>query len=93
MPTVAATVVWDQPDATPRSLVMERVDAESNTLIATAGGYIYIETSKPVDVKLFTILGQLIERRQVDAGLHRIHIGSRGIYLVKVGAVTRRVVI
>jgi len=72
---------------------MERVDNESVTSIATAGGYIYVETARPVEVKLFTILGQLIGRRQLEPGIHRIRIASRGIYLIKIGSTTRRIVI
>lgn len=89
----AESATWEQTDAVPRTVAMERLDTETNTAIATAGEYIYIETARPIEIKLFTILGQLIGRRQLEPGIHRIRIASRGIYLIKVGSVTRRVVI
>ena len=89
----ADSVTWEQTDSAPRTVVMERVDNESVTAIATAGEYIYVETARPVEVKLFTILGQLIGRRQLEPGTHRILIASRGIYLIKIGSTTRRIVI
>lgn len=89
----AEAITWEQTDSAPRNIVMERLDPDTNTAIATAGEYIYIETSRPVEIKLFTILGQLIGHRHLEPGLHRLRIASRGIYLIKVGSLTRRIVI
>lgn len=44
-------------------------------------------------VKVFTILGQLVAEKQLEAGTWRLPISARGIYILKVGSSTRRVTI
>lgn len=89
----AESVTWEQTDEAPRTAVMDRIDPEAGIAIATVGDHIYVEVARPVEVKLFTILGQLIGRRRLEPGTHRIRIASRGIYLIKAGSATRRIVI
>ena len=55
--------------------------------------YIYLWSDKPVTVKLFSILGQLISQETVKPGLHRIRLASRGIYILRAGTTTRRITI
>lgn len=56
-------------------------------------GYVYIGSSRPVTVKVFTILGQLISQESLSAGTHRLRMTTRGVYILKVGTSTRRVTI
>lgn len=69
------------------------VDIDSNISIAVIDDYIYIHSDKPITVKLFSILGQLISQETVKAGTHRIHLKSRGIYILRAGTATRRITI
>ncbi len=61
--------------------------------ISVREGYVYVTTSKPVTVKIFSILGQLIAQKNLPVGTSRTKISARGIYILKVGTVTRRVTI
>lgn len=61
--------------------------------MAVKEGYIYIGTSRPVTVKVFTILGQLISQESLSPGTHRLRMSTRGVYILKIGTSTRRVTI
>ncbi len=61
--------------------------------ISVKDGYVYITTSKPVTVKIFSILGQLISQKKLQPGTTRTHITARGIYILKAGSITRRITI
>ena len=56
-------------------------------------GYIYISSSRPVVVKVFSILGQLISQETLQSGTHRLRMTTRGVYILKAGTSTRRVTI
>jgi hypothetical protein len=56
-------------------------------------GALYIYTPKRVNVKVFTILGQPISSETLDAGIWRLNINKRGIYILKTGSQTKRVTI
>lgn len=68
----------------------ERVDSDSPD-VWVRDGYIYIAAQRPVTVKIFSILGQLISQESVPAGTYRFHLASRGIYILKAGTLTRRI--
>ncbi len=65
----------------------DRVDVEIRD------GYIYVATSRPVSVKVLSILGQLISQQNIPAGTSRLRISARGIYILKIGSITKRVTI
>lgn len=75
--------------------VSPRVDSDDADRIDTAvrDGYIFITTSRPVTVRLYTILGQLVNQQNIGAGTSRFRVGSRGVYILKVGSVTRRITV
>ena len=54
-------------------------------------GYIYIWSQRPVVVKLFSILGQQILQETIPAGIHRLRMTSKGIYILRAGSITRRI--
>ena len=56
-------------------------------------GSIYLSTPKPQTVKVLSIVGQLISEQQVPAGVSRLRLTARGIYILKVGEKTFRVTI
>jgi hypothetical protein len=65
----------------------ERVD------VTVRDGYIYITIQRQTQVKLFSILGQLISQKTLAGGTSRLKVPARGIYILKVGSVTRRVTV
>lgn len=83
---------WEEMEGAPAAV--ERVDASADGIdITVKDGYVYVTTDKPVTVKIFSILGQLISQKTVQPGTWRTHITARGIYILKAGSVTRRITI
>ena len=56
-------------------------------------GSIYISLNSKTEVKVFTILGQLVARQKLEPGTWRMPLSARGIYILKAGSVTRRITI
>lgn len=81
---------WEEMES--EQVVAERADGEVLD-ITVKDGYVYVTTSRPVTVKIFSILGQLISQKTIPAGTSRTRITARGIYILKVGTITKRVTI
>ena len=54
-------------------------------------GTIVVRTQRVVQVKVFTILGQLVSQATLQPGTSELRLNTRGIYLVKIGNVTQKV--
>lgn len=52
---------------------------------------IVLTVARESNVKLFTILGQLVADQRLEAGTWRLPVSARGIYILKVGSATRRI--
>lgn len=87
---VAAQKYWEEIER--EAIEAERLDGEVLE-ISVKDGYVYVTTSRPVTVKIFSILGQLISQKSIPAGTWRTHIASRGIYILKAGTQTKRITI
>lgn len=61
--------------------------------VAVRDNYIYVYAPRPVNIKLFTILGQLVSQGSLPAGTSRLRVANRGIYILKAGTLTRRITI
>lgn len=90
--SAASAVVWEE-ITSPIPAVAQTIDLDGDTDIAVHDNYIYIRADKTVTVKLFSILGQLISQETIKPGIYRIHIQSRGIYILRAGTLTRRITI
>ncbi|MDE7387327.1 MAG: T9SS type A sorting domain-containing protein [Muribaculaceae bacterium] len=90
-PCMQAQRQWEEMES--ELVVTDRQDDTDVLDISVRDGYVYITTSKPVTVKIFSILGQLIAQKNLQPGTSRTRIASRGIYILKAGAVTRRITI
>lgn len=87
--TATAQRVWEEMETT--STITDTPQDQPE--ITVRGGYVYVTTAKPVTVKIFSILGQLISQKTIPAGTSRTLITARGIYILKAGTVTRRITI
>lgn len=83
----ATTPQWEE---LPRQADVELVE-QDDIEIKAQDGYVYITTTRPVTVKIYTILGQLVSSEDIPEGTYRKKISSRGIYILKVGSMTRRI--
>ena len=89
-PLAAAAPVWEEVTS-PQTAVVQSFDMESQTEVVVKDRYIYIWSQRPVTVKLFSILGQQIHQDTVPAGIHRLKLNSKGIFILKAGSLTKRV--
>ncbi len=88
-----ATQRWERVD-TPVRVLLEGQRADDEAVeVAVSEGYVYVEVQAREEVRVFTILGQLISQESLQPGTYRFHLASRGIYILKIGTITRRVTI
>lgn len=77
---------------TPVERSIEMINMEQ-TKVGSANGCIYLTTEQRIEVKVFTILGQMILTQTLEPGTYRLPITSRGIYIVKIGSATHRIIL
>ena len=82
----APSAKWEQVEAVEATL-------DDDIHVAVRDGYVYVSLSRPMQVKLFTILGQPISQTSLPAGTSRLRVAKRGIYILKAGTATRRITI
>ena len=89
---VAAPPAWEEV-TTPSQTLVQSLRNDADTEVTVSDGYIYIRSNRPLTVRLFSILGQQIHQEAVPAGLHRLRINAKGIYILRAGQTTVRVTI
>lgn len=90
---VPAAAQWQSAD-TPKESVWVFADdpsAGEKIDVTVRDGHVYVSTNRPVAVKVFTILGQPVATRTLQAGTVRLRLPLRGIYILKAGETTRRI--
>lgn len=87
---LAGPPAWEHVSSPPHEVV-EAVAPDSSTEIVVNDGYIFVYLSKPTSVTLYSILGQPISTEKLPAGVHRLKMNTRGIYILRAGATTRRI--
>ena len=90
VPAVAAPS-WEKV-AVRQTEVTDMADSDA-VEVSVYDGSIYVSLNTKTEVKVFTILGQLVARQKLDAGTWRLPLSARGIYILKAGSVTRRITI
>lgn len=58
-----------------------------------SNGTITIVTPKRINVRVYTILGQMVSQATLQPGTSELRLGSRGIFLVRIGNLTQKVAI
>ena len=79
-------------------LKTERSDAktvvkETELEIKTASSTIIVTSNHSVQIKIFTILGRMINSENLPAGTNQISLPAHGVYIVKIGNITCKVAI
>lgn len=92
-PVTAQQMQWRESthEVQGRSLVDSRVT--DGVEIYGSNGVITIRTARRVQVRVFTILGQIVSVATLNPGTSELKVGSRGIYIVKIGNLTQKVAI
>lgn len=83
---------WEIVDA-PAGIFAEQRTEPDWVDVVVRDNVIYIASQKQVNVKVFTILGQLVSQETLPAGVHRLQMKTKGIYILKIGTLTRRLTI
>lgn len=86
---LAAAPAWEEVDS-PAVTAVERIDAEGIEL-TVRDGYVYVTVAVRTEVRIFSILGQLISRAELAPGTSRFKLPAKGIYVFKAGSSTRRI--
>ncbi|MDE6100085.1 MAG: T9SS type A sorting domain-containing protein [Paramuribaculum sp.] len=88
--SVAAVRSWESVDRIPSSTSDQIAQADEFTAVVREG-CLYLELRQRSTVRLFTILGQPVVQETLGAGVYRLRLGGRGIYLLKINSTTRRI--
>lgn len=83
---------WE-PVVTEQAADLDSASEPDRVEVEVRDGYIYVTTLRPASVKVLSILGQLISQQNIPAGTSRLRISARGIYILKIGTITKRVTI
>ena len=92
----AAPQVWEEVNAevaVRSGLAQGAAEGGDGVELVSRDGALFLVLQRPMTVEVFTILGQPVSRATLKAGVHRLRLTSRGIYILRAGSVTRRVTI
>ena len=86
-----AKVQWRETNAEVQGKSLTDPRNTDGVEIFQRNGTIIIRTQKTIQVRVFTILGQLVSQATLQPGTSELRLNSRGIYMVKVGNITQKV--
>lgn len=88
-----AKMVWKETSKQmPSQEIVDSQIADGFEVYASQGSII-IRTDKKVDVRVFTILGQLVSQATLNPGTSELKMKSRGIYIIKIDNITQKIAI
>lgn len=76
----------ERPDA---KVVVRETDVE----IRVANGLIIVTTNHAVPIKVFTILGRVVNSETLPAGRSQLALPAHGVYIVRIGDLTCKVAV
>lgn len=71
---------------------LNSVARDNEVEVKVSPGHIVVVNSQPVQIKIFTILGQVVSSETLPAGVNRLPL-SHGVYIVKVGDLTCKIAV
>lgn len=66
---------------------------EPEVEIHAAPGVIQVSVTRPVQIKIFTILGRLVSSETLPQGMMQFKVPAHGVYIVKAGDLTCKVAV
>lgn len=81
---------WEMNPKTERTETRQVVK-DTEIEIRAARGLILVTANHPVQIKIFTILGQQISSETLPAGTSQFSVNAHGVYIVKAGDLTCKV--
>lgn len=86
-----AARIWE-PVKTDDQVQQARVVKHTTEIeVRAARGIIIVTTNKPVQVKVFSILGQPVSQETLQPGTSMLHLDMHGVFIVKIGDHTCKV--
>ena len=67
---------------------VRKIGGDSELEIKATRGVIMINTNKPVNVKIFSILGSVIANDNLQPGIYQFVVPAHGVYIIKAGDLT-----
>lgn len=64
---------------------------EGDIEILTAPSMIIVNSSRPIRIQVFTILGRLVSSETLPSGISRLSVPTHGVYIIKTGELTCKV--
>ncbi len=71
---------------------LNSVARDNDVEIRVSPGHVVVVASQAVQIKVFTILGQVVSSETIPAGTSRLPL-SHGVYIVKVGDLTCKIAV
>lgn len=71
---------------------LNHVASSNEVEVRMAPGQVVVSSSQQIQIKVFTILGQLVSNETLPAGVNRLAL-SHGVYIVKVGDLTCKIAV
>lgn len=71
---------------------LNSVARDNDVEIRVSPGHVVVVASQSVQIKVFTILGQVVSSETLPAGISRLPL-SHGVYIVKVGDLTCKIAV
>lgn len=91
VPAYAGPKSWE-PVKTERADI-KTVVKETDIEIKASQGLIVVACNHPVQIKIFTILGRLVNNETIPAGRSQLLLPAHGVYIVKIGDLTCKVAV
>ena len=88
-----AEVQWRETNREAQGKTWNDPRASDGIEIYGSNGTITIVTPKRITVRVYTILGQMVSQATLQPGTSELRLGTRGIYLVRIGNITQKVAI
>lgn len=64
----------------------------NDIVVRVSPGQVVVSASQPVQIKVFTILGQVVSSETLQAGVSRLQL-PHGVYIVKAGDLTCKIAV
>ena len=91
--TALAEIQWHETNRDVQGKTWNDPRTSDGIEIYGRNGTITIVTPKRIYVRVYTILGQIVSQATLQPGTSELRLGSRGIYLVRIGNLTQKVAI
>lgn len=93
MPTVASAAPKGWEPAKSEYAGAKTIIKETEFEIKVIPGVIMVNANHPVQIKIFTILGRVVNSETLPPGASRFTLPAHGVYIVKIGDITCKVAV